>query len=115
MPPSIQRTGPMLSGLCSLEWLSHHVEGHSLWPNVMITLEVPASVSDDVVRRSVELAVARHETLRTTFVADPRDGPGQVVWTPPPVELLRPRRAGDDRESDDDFVARLPGPQFSVA
>ncbi|WP_081680745.1 condensation domain-containing protein [Cellulomonas sp. URHD0024] len=76
----VQRSGPLHSGLCQLEWLSYQSVGDGLFPNLTWVVSVPDGVSDDAVSRAVTTVLLRHEGLRTSFDADAAGQPRQNVY-----------------------------------
>jgi aspartate racemase len=67
-------------------WFLHQFEPESTAYSDPITLEIRGALNLEALRRSIELVVARHESLRTTFHA--KDGvPTQSVEAPPRIQL----------------------------
>ncbi|MFJ4643093.1 condensation domain-containing protein [Streptomyces bobili] len=90
--PVLERSGPLQSGLCQLEWIHTVCEGSELFGGPSVDVELPDSLGERQIEEAVSLLVARHEVLRTTFVQDESGHAVQQVWHPERVRL----RPSDD-------------------
>jgi hypothetical protein len=111
--PAVQRAGPIQTGLCQREWISHQVYGHGLFGNQRVALEVPTATTEAGVAWAVDQLVERHEVLRTTFHADADGRPVQTAWQPRPVAVHAYDRA--EHGSPEEFWEWLCEPPFRVA
>ena len=85
--PRVARDGELpLSHAQEQLWFLHQLLPSSSAYNVAIRVDIPGALDRDVLQRSLEAVVARHEVLRTTFRSV--QGVPQAVLTPPqPFEL----------------------------
>lgn len=86
----VPRGGPLPLSLGQRRlWLLERIEPHGREWVTGLFLRVPAADDEALVRRALDELRARHEALRTRFVADGgRDGePVQVIDPPAPMEL----------------------------
>lgn len=90
----VQRTGPLQSGLCQLEWLAYQTGDPGLFPIFSWVVAVPDGSSDDAVSGAVSALLLRHEVLRTRFDADGDGRPRQSVHEN--VRVAFPRIEGED-------------------
>ncbi|MGW0872205.1 condensation domain-containing protein [Streptomyces sp. NPDC002740] len=86
----LERSGPLQSGLCQVEWMHSVCEGWEPFPGPRVDMELAGSVSRRQAEEAVGLLVARHEVLRTTFARDERGHAVQHVWRPERVRLREP-------------------------
>lgn len=85
----VLRSGPLQSGLGQLDWLTYQADEPRSLPNVPWVLPATGDVPDDVVLDAVATLTARHESLRSSFDADPEGRPRQVVHARAEVGLLQ--------------------------
>ncbi|MFI5473366.1 condensation domain-containing protein [Streptomyces cacaoi] len=86
----LERSGPLQSGLCQVEWMHTVCEGWEPFPGPRVDVDLPDSVGERQIEEAVGLLVARHEVLRTTFARDERGHAVQHVWRPERVRLREP-------------------------
>ncbi|MFD5268999.1 condensation domain-containing protein [Streptomyces sp. NPDC058335] len=86
----LERSGPLQSGLCQVEWMHTVCEGWEPFMGPRFDVELPASLSERQMEEAVGLLVARHEVLRTTFTKDESGHAVQHVWRPERVPLREP-------------------------
>lgn len=85
--PVLERSGPLQSGLCQVEWIHTVCEGSEPFGGPSVDVELPDSLGERQVEEAVSLLVARHEVLRTTFAQDESGQAVQRVWQPERVRL----------------------------
>jgi Condensation domain len=95
MSEQSQRSGPLQSGICQMEWLSYQSGGRGMFLNLYGVATVPSGLSDHQVADSIIALLIRHEALRTTLDADAAGRPRQCVHdaTLPPLPRLTDERS----------------------
>jgi non-ribosomal peptide synthetase component F/acyl carrier protein len=85
--PKVSREGPIPCSLIQERtWHQSQTMDRPTTYNVAAAVRIRGPLDLDVLRRTIDRLVARHESLRTTFVE--RDGaPMQIVHPPAPLEI----------------------------
>ncbi|HEY0602653.1 MAG TPA: amino acid adenylation domain-containing protein [Herpetosiphonaceae bacterium] len=98
-------------------WFLEQLEAHGAAYNIPLALRMSGSLNIDALRRSLNTIVARHEALRTVFVA--RDGePVQVILEEMCIDLpVRDLSSSDEAEREtaiQDFVNEAAQQRFDL-
>nr|WP_225955270.1 non-ribosomal peptide synthetase [Kibdelosporangium phytohabitans] len=88
-PVAVPRDGTALpmSSVQERMWFAEQIAPGSGAYNVVLELRLTGPVRAGVVRAALTDVVARHEILRTVFVATDDEPPAQIVLPPAPIEL----------------------------
>lgn len=84
--PSAQRERIPLSFAQQRLWFLDQFEPNSAFYNIPATLRLPGALSIQALQQALNLLVARHESLRTTFTVIEGE-PGQVITSPSSFNL----------------------------
>jgi amino acid adenylation domain-containing protein len=83
------REGPLpLSFAQQRLWFLNQLAPDSPFYNIPATLRLEGPLNTAVLQRSIDELVARHEGLRTTFQAESKGNPVQIISPPGPVEVV---------------------------